>query len=42
MKGAEKGMTREGAIKDGVSEEITRGTQLTTVYPALFRLEYNR
>ena len=36
MKGAGKGVTREGAIRDGASEEITRGTHLTAVYPALF------
>ena len=35
MKGAGKGVTREGAIRDGTSEEITRGTHLTAVYPAL-------
>ena len=30
------GVTKEGAIRDGTSEEITRGTHLTAVYPALF------
>ena len=28
-------MTREGAIKDGANEEITRGTHLTAVFSAL-------
>ena len=36
MKGAGKGVTREGAIRKGASEEITRGTHLTAMYPALF------
>ena len=36
MKGAGKGVTRDGAIRDGASEEITRGTHLMTVYPAFF------
>ena len=36
MKGAGKGVTRDGAIRDGASEEITRGTHLMAVYPALF------
>ena len=35
MKGAGKGVTREGAIRDGASEEITRGTHLMAMYPAL-------
>ena len=37
MKGAGKGVTREGAIRDGTSEQITRGTHRTAVYPALFQ-----
>ena len=36
MKGAGKGVTREWAIRNGASEEITRGTHLMAVYPALF------
>ena len=35
MRGAGKGVTREGAIRDGMSEEM-RGMHLTAVYPALF------
>ena len=36
MKGAGKRVTKEGAIREGASEEIRRGTHLTVVYPALF------
>ena len=37
MKGAGRGVAREGAIRDRTSEEITRGTHLTAAYPALFQ-----
>ena len=37
MKGAGNGLTREGAMREGASEEITRATHLTAVYPALFK-----
>ena len=33
--GREEG-DEEGAIRDGASEKITRGTHLTAVHPALF------
>ena len=36
MKGTEKGVTREEAIKEAASEKITRETHLKAVYPALF------
>ena len=35
-KWAGKGSTWEGAIKYGASKEMTKGTHLTAVYPALF------
>ena len=35
MKGAGKGVTSDGAIRDGAREEITRGTHLMALYPAL-------
>ena len=33
--GGREGGDEGGAIKDGASEEMTRGTHLTAVYPAL-------
>ena len=33
--------TREGATREEASEEITRGTHLTAVYPALFHVQAN-
>ena len=39
-KRAGKGVTREGAMRDGACEEITRGTHLTAVYPALFNRKW--
>jgi len=36
MEGGDEG----GAIRDEASEEITRGTHLTAVYPALFLYFY--
>ena len=36
MKGARKGATRKGAIREKASEEITRGMHLRAVFPALF------
>ena len=36
MEGAGKGGDEGGAIRDGASMDITRGTHLMAVYPALF------
>ena len=36
MKGARKGVMKEGAAREGL---ITRGTHLTAVYPALFSMD---
>ena len=38
MKGAGKGVTRDRAIRNGASEEITSGTHMMAVYLALFNL----
>ena len=38
-RGQGRGWRGEGAIRDGASEQITRGTRLTAVHPALFYLE---
>ena len=35
MKGTGKGVKREGAIREGALEQITSGTLLRAVYPAL-------
>ena len=36
MKGTRNGAEREGAIRQGAREQITRGTHLTAMYPTLF------
>ena len=40
MKGAGKGLMREGAVRDEGSEKIMWGTHLTAVYPALLYCQY--
>ena len=38
--GGREGGDEGGAIKDGASEEMTRGTHLTAVYAALFTVSH--